>query len=140
VLIAVWGPGRVGIKISPAAAQGGFRPTSETPRTYDHLVRELDRRPLSHLQVVRAPGDVNAMGYWRERFHGPLIANLGYDKASATALIESGGADLVSFAKPFIGNPDLVRRLEEDLPLAEGRVETFYQGGPQGYVDYAPAP
>ena len=140
-LVTVWGPGRVGIKISPAVAQGGFRLTSETSRTYDYLVRELDRLPLSHLQVARAAaGPDDAIADCRKRFHGPLIANLGYDKLSATKLIESGGADLVSFAKPFIGNPDLVRRFERDLPLAEGHVETFYQGGAQGYIDYVPSP
>jgi N-ethylmaleimide reductase len=60
-----------------------------------------------------------------------LIANFGVDGASANTAIESKQADLVSFAEPFIGNPDLVRRLREGLPL---------QGGPQGYVDYPAAP
>ena len=78
-------------------------------------------------------------GYYRARFNGPLIANFGFDMASASSLIERGGADLVSFAKPFISNPDLVRRFERDLPLSPSVVETFYQGGSEGYVDYTPA-
>jgi N-ethylmaleimide reductase len=138
----------VGVKISPAMSQGGFRPTGATVGTYDHLVAALNRLPLSHLQILRAAGDVggtpveplqDTVGYYRTRFEGTIIANLGYDKVSAASLIESGGADLVSFAKPFISNPDLVRRFERDLPLTPPVVETFYQGGSKGYVDYAPA-
>jgi N-ethylmaleimide reductase len=60
--------------------------------------------------------------------------------ASANTAIESKQADLVSFAKPFIGNPDLVRRLREGLPLAASSPETYYQGGPHGCVDYPPLP
>jgi N-ethylmaleimide reductase len=34
-LIEVWGPSRVGVKISPTMNQGGFRPTNATVETYD---------------------------------------------------------------------------------------------------------
>jgi N-ethylmaleimide reductase len=148
-LIAVWGPGRVGIKISPTLAMGGFGPTDKTIETYDYLVGRLNQLPLSHLQVVRAPNDLSGtpiaalqdtIGYYRARFAGTLIANFAFDGASANTAIERKEADLVSFAKPFIGNPDLVRRLREGLPLTASSPETYYQGGPQGYVDYSAAP
>lgn len=147
-LIEIWGPGRVGVKISPAMSQGGFRPTDATVETYDYLVGALDRLPLSYLQILRAAADLagtpiaplqDTVGYYRKRFSGTLIANFGFDKASAEELISGGGADLVSFGKPFIGNPDLVERFERGLPLSEPVVETFYQGAAQGYVDYVRA-
>ena len=147
-LIAVWGPGRVGIKISPTFAMGGFGPTERTIETYDHLVGRLNALPLSHLQVVRASNDLSGtpveplqdtIGYYRARFDGTLIANFGFDKSSATTAIKGGQANLVSFAKPFISNPDLVHRFESDLHLATSATETFYQGGAEGYVDYQPA-
>ena len=147
-LIAVWGPGRVGIKISPTFAMGGFGPTEQTIETYDYLVSRLNALPLSHLQVVRAPNDLSGtpveplqdtIGYYRARFDGTLIANFGFDKSSASTAIKGGHADLVSFAKPFISNPDLVHRFESDLHLATSATETFYQGGAEGYVDYQPA-
>jgi N-ethylmaleimide reductase len=69
-----------------------------------------------------------------------LIANVGFDGAYANTAIEGRQADLVSFAKPFIGNPDLVRRLRGGLRLAVSSPETYYQGGPEGYVDYPAAP
>ncbi len=147
-LISAWGPGRVGLKISPTLSQGGFRSTEATVETYDHLINGLNRLSLAYLHVVRAAGDLSdspiatlqdTVGYYRERYEGTLIANLGFDKASGAAEIERGAADLISFGKPFIGNPDFVRRMERDLPLTSPMVETFYQGGAQGYVDYAPA-
>ncbi len=58
-LIAVWGPGRVGIKISPTLAMGGFGPTDKTIETYDFLVGRLNGLPLSHLQVGRALNDLS---------------------------------------------------------------------------------
>jgi N-ethylmaleimide reductase len=140
-----WAPNRIGIKISPTLAMGGFAPTDQTIATYDYLVERLNDFALSHLQVVKASTDLAAtpvaalqdtVGYFRARFRGALIANFGFDKASANSAIETAQADLVSFGKAFIGNPDLVRRLRENLPLSDSAQETYYQGGAQGYVDY----
>jgi N-ethylmaleimide reductase len=141
-------PGRVGIKISPTLALAGFAPTDQTIATYDYLVGRLNELALSHLHVVKSPTDLSGtplaalqdtIGHYRTRFQGALIANFGFDKASANAAIEAGQADLISFGKPFIANPDLVRRFRENLPLSESTPETYYQGGPQGYVDYPAA-
>jgi 2,4-dienoyl-CoA reductase-like NADH-dependent reductase (Old Yellow Enzyme family) len=71
---------------------------------------------------------------------GTLIANGGFDKTSASRIIETRQADLVSFAKPFIGNPDLVRRFHDGLSLTSTTPDTYYQGGAQGYTDYPTAP
>ena len=148
-LVEVWGPGRVGIKISPTLAMGGLHLTEQTVETYDYLVDRLNGLALSHLQVGRQLNDLSGtpvaalqdtISYYRARFNGTLIANWAYDHASANTAIASKQADLVSFAKLFIGNPDLVRRFREALPLATSSVETYYQGGPQGYVDYPAAP
>ena len=43
---------------------------------------------------------------------------------------------LVSFARPFIPNPDLVHRFRNRLPLNQPKFELFYSSGPEGYVDY----
>ncbi|WP_213781375.1 alkene reductase [Caballeronia sp. dw_276] len=147
-LVGDWSPGRVGVKISPTMAMGGFAPTGKTIATYDYLVARLNDLPLSHLQVVQALNDLagtpvaalqDTIRYFRQRFEGALIANFGFDKASASRAIESGHADLVSFGKAFIGNPDLVKRLREDLPLRESAPETYYQGDARGYTDYPEA-
>ena len=43
---------------------------------------------------------------------------------------------MVAFGRPFICNPDLVRRLRENQPLNALRAETLYGGGAEGYTDY----
>ena len=55
---------------------------------------------------------------------------------SGNRLISEGLADLVAFGRPYIANPDLVRRFAENAPLAEVDWETVYGSGPQGYSDY----
>jgi N-ethylmaleimide reductase len=50
--------------------------------------------------------------------------------------VASGRADLVSFGRPFIANPDLVRRLREDAPLNKLDQATLYGGDAKGYTDY----
>ena len=64
------------------------------------------------------------------------MVNNGYDRASAMQAVTSGYADIIAFGKPFISNPDLVRRLHDKLPLAAWDEESFYGGDAQGYTDY----
>jgi N-ethylmaleimide reductase len=64
------------------------------------------------------------------------MVNNGYQRQTAMDIVAGGAADLVSFGRPFIGNPDLVRRLREDKPLAAFDKKTLYGGGAVGYTDY----
>ena len=70
---------------------------------------------------------------------GTLIANFGYDKTSAEAVLAAKQADLVSFGNAFIGNPDLVRRMKADIALSPPNRDLYYQGGAEGYTDYPAA-
>ena len=76
----------------------------------------------------------------RKLFDGPVIFNDGFGVTStletAQAAVDSGRADLVAFGRAFIANPDLPRRLAEELPLNPPRPESFYGGDAEGYVDY----
>ena len=65
------------------------------------------------------------------------MVNNGYDRQMAVDAVASGRADLVSFGRLFIANPDLVERLRTNAPLNKlmGQ-ETFYGGGAHGYTDY----
>ena len=62
----------------------------------------------------------------------PTGGNLGYG-GGANAGVASLGDDVGWIV---IANPDLVERLRNDWPLAEGDSATFYGGGAAGYVDY----
>lgn len=149
---AVWGAGRVGVRLSPFWSSRD-RPVADQRREgypyvvderalagYDELVAELDARRLGFLHL-RGPApsgapDLGAFARYRALFSGSLIANHGFDRDSATAVIESGVADAVSFARPFIANPDLVTRFALDQALATSDPATHYTGGREGLVTY----
>ena len=67
------------------------------------------------------------------------MLNDGFHGDTARAAIRASVGDAVSFARHFIGNPDLVRRLREGLPLAGFDRHTLYTPGPRGYLDYPEA-
>ena len=58
---------------------------------------------------------------------------------SAEAALEKGDVDLIAFGVPYIANPDLVERMQNNWPLAESDRTTYYgvSGSPEkGYTDY----
>jgi tRNA-dihydrouridine synthase len=63
-----------------------------------------------------APFDYEALHVLYKQAHsqGVWMLNNGYDRTMALEAVASGLADAVAFGKPFISNPDLVRRLRED--------------------------
>ena len=73
----------------------------------------------------------------RRLFRGAWIANNGYDPDRAAQTIAAGDADLVSFGRPFIANPDYPERVRLGAPLNPLDPATTYGGqGATGYTDY----
>ncbi|GAB3252298.1 alkene reductase [Chitinimonas naiadis] len=72
----------------------------------------------------------------RARFSRPIIVAGKYDQPRADWVLDKGYADLVAFGRQFVANPDLPRRLAEDLPLAEFDGSTLFGGDERGYIDY----
>ncbi len=75
----------------------------------------------------------------RARFQRPIIVAGNYDRSRANWVLGNGYADLVAFGRPFVANPDLPRRMAEDLPLAAFAGDTLFGGDERGYTDYHPA-
>src|SRR5690606_17108071 len=72
----------------------------------------------------------------RGMFKGPYIGNNTYDLELAIQRRAEGKIDAVAFGRPFISNPDLVKRLRYGYPLADAPRESFYGGGAKGYTDW----
>jgi 2,4-dienoyl-CoA reductase-like NADH-dependent reductase (Old Yellow Enzyme family) len=50
----VWGPGRVGIKLSPAAGVGDLgMPLEEQIAQFKHLIAEIDARKIAYILLVQ---------------------------------------------------------------------------------------
>src|SRR5688572_25650189 len=98
-VVGVWGPLRVGYKISPYFANLGMSDSAPID-TFSYLARELGSRGLAYLHIAEAVagptvapvGTVRATPILRELFGGPVIVNGGYDLESANAAIEIGRA------------------------------------------------
>lgn len=140
------GTGRTGIRLSPLTTFGGTAALDSNPQAlYSHVVEQLAPMGLAYVHVIegetggaRIPPDAPNFDYaaLRRRFPGPWMVNNGYSHADADAAVKSGKADAVAIGRPFISNPDLVRRWRENLPLNELRTDKFYGGGAEGYIDY----
>lgn len=158
ILVDVWGPGRVGVRLSPS---GTFNDMSDSnPRdTFGHLVRAYNELPLAYLHIMEAmEGDIKhgkeinpnyeqiPVSFFKPLTRHPVITNSGFTYEKATEYLAKGWADAVAFGIPFISNPDLVARFKllsrgENVPLQGPDFGTFYWGGvgamEKGYTDFA---
>ncbi|MDT9592994.1 alkene reductase [Nocardioides zeae] len=141
------GAHRVGIRLSPDAGIWDVV-EEDVPELYAALLAELDRLGLAYVHL-EATTDEATMLDLRRRWSGTFMVNPstwtqrgGAPYGPVPTNRESAdhwlglGADLISFGRAYIANPDLVERLRHGLPLAEADLATFYGGGEAGYVDF----
>nr|WP_153416894.1 alkene reductase [Sinorhizobium meliloti] len=135
------GAERTGIRLSPVSPANGVS-TSDPQAQFEYIIDQLDALGIVYIHVVEGatggPRDVAPFdfGSLRRRFKNTYIANNGYDLDLATSRLAEDKADLFAFGRPFIGNPDLVERLETRAVLAAIDPATIYGGGAAGYTDY----
>ncbi len=142
-VVDVWGPERTGIRISPVSPANDL--TDSDPKSvFLPYVEALSERRLAYLHVVEgATGGPREVGGFdlsilREKFSGLYMGNNDYSPQLAAERVASGAIDLACFGRPFISNPDLVRRIALGAPLAPWDKSTFYGGDERGYTDYPP--
>lgn len=142
-LVNASGSDKVGIKLSPTIYYNNienndpevqFKPLiealNEFPLAYIHLMNSmfpLDNYPHYPKNVIETFGRVS---------NHLVIANAGYTKESGEAELEKGIAKIISFGSPFVSNPDLPERFEQDAELNQPDPTTMYGGGEKGYTDY----
>tara|TARA_R110002051_G_scaffold325872_2_gene432772 strand:+ start:7167 stop:8249 length:1083 start_codon:yes stop_codon:yes gene_type:complete len=143
-LIDAVGGDKVGIKISAYHPYGDIF-YDDPAATYNYLIDELNKMDIAFVELMKKnpffpppaqyPTDDEVEMYGK-RIKQTLIANTGYDKASAEAELEKGIANIISFGTLFLANPDLPKRFELDAELNEPDRATMFGGGEQGYIDY----
>lgn len=138
-VIGVWGASRVGMHLAPrcdAHTMGDSNPLA----TFTHVAQELGKRKIAFIFTREHLAADSISPALKQAFGGFFIANEGFNAASAQQVLEAGNADAVAFGKTFIANPDLPRRLQENLPLNPPDFQTFYGVGladpAVGYTDY----
>ncbi len=138
----VWGPGRVGVRLSPTNPSVYDIFDSNPQALFESVVDGLNEIGVAYINVAEgatsATIDPTPFDYakLRSRFFGAYIANNKYTFESGNEALRDGRADLVSFGRPFIANPDLVERFKVGAPLSEFDLSTKYAKGTLGYTDY----
>lgn len=134
----------VGVRFSPFGRFNDVNAYEGEEDTWLLLARELSSRQLAyvHLNNQGYPDSVKPyealIPKFRQAYSGTLILAGGFTKDKAQTTLDNNLADIIAFGTPYIANPDLVERFNNNWPLAEPHRETFYQGGNQGYIDYPP--
>ena len=135
----VWGPGRVGYRVSPTGAFNDMA-DADPVQTFGRLAAELGRMGLGYIHVVEAfagqERDEATNEAVRAAFPQVYIANGGYSAELARERIRSGKADAVAFGVLYIANPDLPERFRQEADLNTPDEATFYGGDAKGYTDY----
>jgi len=135
------GADRTGIRLSPYITQRNMA-DDEIIEVILKASRELERIGLTYIHLSEADWDdapqvpEQFRHDLRAAYTGRLIVAGKYDLARGNAIVGAGLADIVAFGRPFIANPDLVRRYREGLPLADFNGATLFGGDEAGFSDY----
>ena len=140
---SVWTSGRVGVHMAPNSSFNDMG-SPDFRETFLYVAKQLSRREIAYLHVVdglefgfHGLGSTMTLKEFREVFEGPLVGNCGYTQEAAETVIQQRHADLISFGRPFISNPDLVERFAKGWPLnpiADQKV--WYSFDEVGYTDF----
>ncbi|WP_062206652.1 alkene reductase [Streptomyces sp. NBRC 109706] len=134
------GAARTGIRLSPGGTFWGVE-ESGIPQLYAALLAELARLDLAYIHLEGTTDEEVLVGL-RRAWPGTLIMNPSLpmgpkqvERADADHWLGLG-AELISFGRAFISNPDLVERLRLGLPIAPVDDAAYYQGGDEGYLTF----
>src|SRR3546814_18859215 len=94
--------------------------SSDLVALFSRVAQGLRERRIAFLFIREADNDRTRTALMKQKFGGPVIANGGYDLASAARALEQGPCDVVAFGQAFIANPDLVARLFSRLGRGAG--------------------
>ncbi len=140
---------QIGLRFNPSLhGASGMIVDEETTPTFDYIINRLNDYKLAYIHLTETLPDVINVPYaephiakrYRKIYKGTIIINRAFDRDKGNKIIEEGLADLVSFGRLFISNPDLPERFAQNAELSAWDSTTFYTSGPKGYIDYPKLP
>jgi len=142
-VLTVWPAARVGVHLSP---NGNFNDmgSPDFRETFFHAAKELSHYQLGYLHIVdglafgfHQLGTPMTLAELRTVFAGPLIGNCGYTRETAEEALRNHHADLISFGRPYISNPDILERFAHGWPLSPlADLAVWYSFDAHGYTDF----
>ena len=114
--------------------------------TFLYVIKQLNKLDLAYVHIMdglafgfHEKGAPMTLAEFREHYDGVIIGNCGYTKEDAQQRIADGDADIAAIGRPFITNPDLVERWQNDWPIVPPEdMSLWYTEGAEGYNDYPP--
>lgn len=134
------GAARTGIRLSPGGTFWGVE-ERDVPELYAALLAELARLEPAYVHL-EGTADDDVLVALRRAWPGTLIMNPSLPMSSKQVERPDAdrwlglGADLISFGRAFLSNPDLVERLRTGVPIVPAEEATYFQGGDAGYLTY----
>ncbi|KAH7519274.1 12-oxophytodienoate reductase 3 [Ziziphus jujuba] len=157
-VVAAIGADRVGVRISPAIDHLDAldsNPLGLGLAVIERLnkLQQNNAAQLAYLHVTQPrytaygqtesgrPGtedeETHLIRSMRKAYEGTFMCSGGFTRELGMQALADGDADLVSYGRLFISNPDLVLRFKLNAPLNRYIRKTFYTQDPViGYTDY----
>lgn len=130
------GPNRTAIRLSPGTTMWGIDEGPDGPDLYRYLIAELNKLGLAYLHIMHL-GNEPLLADLRKGWTQSLILNRpSRPREQIGTDVASGLADLEAYGQLILANPDFVARLRTHAPMNTADHNTFFGGGPQGYIDY----
>jgi NADPH2 dehydrogenase len=140
---------RVGMRLSPFSTYLSMCMADPKPQ-FGYLVSELKKLKIGYLHLVEGRIDGGSDDFlegvtntWLVKIwdnQTPILLAGGFTPELAKKTVDETYKDydiVIVFGRHFIANPDLVFRLEKDIPLNKYDRSTFYAPKvPTGYIDY----
>lgn len=140
--IAAIGNDKVAIRLTPYGGLGDLLHYDEIEATYKYLATELAKRDVVyiHLMDQQSKGSHALPDGFIQRFRswydGVIILAGSMTRELSERLIDAGTIDIAGFGEPFISNPDLVERLQNNWELTPPNRDLHYGLGSHGYTDW----
>lgn len=140
----VYKPTQIGFRISPNGSFGDMG-SEDNDVFFIELAAKLDKYNLGYLHVMDGLGfgfhgkcKALTTSDIRKVYSGTIMGNCGLTRDIAEGMLRSGSMDLASFGRPYISNPDLAERFQNNWPLApDADYSTWYiPSGAKGYTDF----
>jgi N-ethylmaleimide reductase len=138
---ATVGNNKVAIRLTPYGGPGDLPHYDEIEATYQYLAAASAKRKIVyiHLMDQQSKGSHALPERFIERFRtwydGVIILAGSMDREKSEQLIGAGTIDIAGFGEPFISNPDLVERLQNNWDLTPPDRGLHYGLGMYGYID-----
>jgi len=144
--VSIWGPDRVGIKLSPTSKYNDVG-EGDILTTFSYVISQLNKYGLAFLEVNEQmpftspePEQLAITNKLRSLWTGVYIANGNYTAETGAKLINDGKATAISYGRFFLANPDLPARFKQHAVLNDVDMTTVYGGDGRGYIDYPTLP